>query len=84
MISSECIWMLMVSRKLDGSFEKLSDEKKNNKIRDQVKKTLIFLALANENEYNTLQIFYYCPLGNFLLKKVKMSEGNDITIPKAK
>ena len=28
MISSECIWMLLVSHKLDRSFEKLSDEKK--------------------------------------------------------
>ena len=77
--------MFLVSHKLDRSFEKLSDEKKNNKISDTVKKTVIFLALANGNEYNTIHIFYYCPLGIFQLKKIKeMSEGNDITIPKAK
>ena len=40
---------------------------------------MIFLALANENGYNTLLIYY--PLGNFQLKK-NMSEGNDITIQK--
>ena len=48
-LSSKCIWMLLVSWKLDRSFEKKSDEKKNIKIRDTVKKTVIFLALADEN-----------------------------------
>ena len=65
MILSECIWILLVSPKLDRSFEKLSDEKKNKKIKDSVEKTVIFFALASENEYNTLRIFYYCPLGDF-------------------
>ena len=41
--------MLLVSWKLDRSFEKNSDEKKDIKIRDTVKKTAIFLALADEN-----------------------------------
>ena len=50
-----------------------------------VEETVIFSALTNENEYNTLHIFYYCPLGNFQFKKrTKMSEENDITIPKEK
>ena len=50
--------MLLLSPKLDRSFEKLSDEKKNNKIKDTVKKTVIFFALANKNEYTTQHIFF--------------------------
>ena len=56
MILSERIWILLVSPKLDRSFEKLSDEKKNKKIKDSVEKTVIFFALASENEYNILRL----------------------------